>query len=65
MSVKDIEKAIAELPRQEFVELMSWLQEHHHDLWDKQIEDDLAAGRLDGLLSEVEKEYDAGLAQPL
>jgi len=33
--------------------------------WDKQIEDDLEAGRLDALLAEVDKEYEAELAQPL
>lgn len=34
-------------------------------LWDKQIEADLEAGRLDVLLAEAEKEHAAGLSQPL
>ncbi len=33
--------------------------------WDEQIEDDLDAGRLDALLAEVDREYEAGLARPL
>lgn len=33
--------------------------------WDKQIEEDLEAGRLDALLADVDKEYAAGLGQPL
>ena len=33
--------------------------------WDKQIEDDLDAGRLDALLAEIDAEYEAGLARPL
>lgn len=65
MSVSEIEKAIIELPSEKVVELMSWLAEHHAQLWDKQIEDDLDAGRLDALLAEVDKEYEAGLARPL
>lgn len=65
MSVKEIEPAIIQLPSNELVELVTWLQEHHHQLWDAQIDDDLKQGRLDVLLEEVEKEYDAGLAQPL
>ena len=65
MSVKEIEKAIVELPNKEVGELMSWLAEHHAQLWDKQIEDDLDAGRLDALLAEVDQEYEAGLARPL
>lgn len=65
MSVQEIEKAIIELPNEEVSKLMSWLTEHHAQLWDKQIEDDLDAGRLDALLAEVDKEYEAGLARPL
>ena len=65
MSVSEIESAIAQLPAAEFAELMAWLQEHHYRLWDKQIENDLAAGRLDALMSKAEDEYRQGLARPL
>jgi hypothetical protein len=65
MSVQEIEKAIIELPNKEVSELMSWLAEHHAQLWDNRIEDDLDSGRLDALLAEVDKEYEAGLARPL
>lgn len=65
MSIKEIEAAIAELPVQEVTELMGWLAERHAQLWDKQIEDDLEAGRLDAVLAEAEAEYKAGLAKPL
>lgn len=44
---------------------MTWLAEHHARLWDLQIEEDLKAGRLDSLLDEVDKEYEAGLSRPL
>lgn len=56
MSVAEIEAAISKLPRCEFAELMSWLQQFEADAWDRQIEDDLAAGRLDRLISEAELE---------
>ncbi len=65
MSVRKIEAAISQLPAREVTELMSWLAEHHAQVWDKQIEYDLESGRLDALLAEVDKEYEAGLAQPL
>ena len=65
MSVKDIERAITQLPKNELHELTAWLVDYHHQVWEQQIEDDLDAGRLDALLSEVEKEYEAGLARPL
>ena len=65
MSVKEIEAAISQLPAREVTELMSWLAEHHAQVWDRQIEDDLDTGRLDALLAEVDREYEAGLARPL
>ena len=65
MSVKEIEAAIARLPAIELAELMTWLEEYHAQVWDKQIEDDLEAGRLDNLLSDVDREYQSGLSRPL
>ena len=65
MSVTEIESAIVQLPAKEVAELMAWLQNYHDQLWDRQIEEDLAAGRLDKLLAEVDDEHRAGLARPL
>ncbi len=65
MSIREIEAAITRLTARDLAELMTWLEEHHAQVWDKQIEDDLEAGRLDNLLSEVDDEYEAGLSQPL
>ncbi len=65
MSVQEIEAAIARLPVGELAELATWLEEYRARLWDKQIEDDLEAGRLDALLAEVDREYEAGLSRPL
>ncbi len=65
MSIQEIEKAIEKLPAAELTQLVAWLAEHHHVVWDRQIEDDLENGRLDNLLSEVENEYQSGLARPL
>ncbi len=65
MTVTEIESAIAQLPPAELAQLMTWLQEYHAQAWDKQIEEDLEAGRLDAILAEADKEYKAGLAKPL
>ena len=65
MSVAEIESAISQLPAEELAKLVAWLQEYRADLWDQQIEADLEAGRLDALLAEVDKKYQAGLAKPL
>jgi hypothetical protein len=65
MSVQEIETAITQLPIDELVELVTWLEEYYAAVWDLQIERDLEAGRLDALLAELDEEYTAGLAQPL
>jgi hypothetical protein len=65
MSVTEIESAISQLPASDLAELMGWLERYHGQVWDRQIEDDLEAGRLDALLAGVDKEYEAGLARPL
>jgi hypothetical protein len=65
VSIPDIEAAITQLPAEQVDALMAWLEEYQPQLWDKQIEQDLETGRLDILLSEVDKEYEACLAEPL
>ncbi|MDX6531230.1 MAG: hypothetical protein QOH41_3520 [Blastocatellia bacterium] len=65
MSVTEIEAAITELASDDLAGLMTWLESYHAKLWDKQIEEDLLAGRLDTVLAEVDSEYEAGLAKPL
>jgi hypothetical protein len=65
MSVKEIEIAITQLSIDDLTELMEWFEDYHAQIWDRQIAEDLEAGRLDALLDEVDKEYEAGLSQPL
>jgi hypothetical protein len=65
MSVKEIELAISQLPPSEFSELMSWLEEYHARIWDRQIEDDIEQGRLDKVLEQVKADIAAGLKKPL
>lgn len=65
VGVKQIERAITQLPAKDLAELMSWLEDYHAQVWDKRIEEDLKTGRLDALLAEVDEECEAGLPQPL
>ena len=65
MRVSEIETAITKMPTHDVRDLMTWLSDYHEKLWDAQIENDLEAGRLDALLAELDREYDAGLARPL
>ncbi|MGP0064613.1 MAG: hypothetical protein ACLQGP_13575 [Isosphaeraceae bacterium] len=65
MSVMEIENAITQLSARELAVLMAWLEEYHAQAWDKQIEEDLEAGRLDAVLAEVDREIEQGQARPL
>jgi hypothetical protein len=59
-TVEEIEKAIAALPKDEFWKLTDRPVAQRNDVWDKEIEEDSAAGRLDVLWQEAEKEIAAG-----
>jgi len=58
MSVQEIEIAITQLSIEEFSNLSNWIVEYKNQQWDKQIEEDFNAGRLDALLDEVDAEYE-------
>jgi hypothetical protein len=64
-SIREIEQAIAQLPRDDFFELVRRLRERHWEEWDRQIDEDASAGRLDPLLAEVEEDIAGGTARPL
>jgi hypothetical protein len=65
MSVQEIEKAIENLPVREIHELADWLAERRNQLWDKQIEEDAKAGRLDALINRAKDQNRQGLTRPL
>ena len=64
-TVDEIEAAISNLPPQEFARVRDWLLEQDSRLWDKQIEEDAAAGRLKPLVEEIERDIQAGRTKPL
>ena len=65
MDVKEIESAIAQLPPTKVAELAEWFEEFHAQLWDKQLEEDVKAGRLDTLLGEAEQDHESGRCEKL
>jgi hypothetical protein len=65
MSVEELEKAIAELPPDKFAKLRAWFEAFAADEWDRQIEADIKAGKLDALAEEAIKEHKAGLSRKL
>ena len=64
-TVAEIEAAISNLPPEGFAQVRDWLLERDNLLWDKQIEEDAAAGRLDYVIAEIESDITAGRVKPL
>jgi predicted NACHT family NTPase len=65
MSVQEIELAISQLKPEEFNQLENWLAEFKSEQWDKQIEEDAKAGRLDHLIRQAKEQNRKGLTRPL
>lgn len=65
MTVEEIEKLVAGLPKPDFMRFTEWFAEYQAQQWDEQIIADSKAGRLDALLQSVEMEIAAGKVTPL
>lgn len=50
----EIESAIKQLPESEARNLAKWLEEYLNERWDRQLEADLASGKLDHLIAQAE-----------
>jgi Arc/MetJ-type ribon-helix-helix transcriptional regulator len=53
----EIREAIRKLPADEAWQLANELREYLDDLWDKQFEEDVKAGRLDNVIAHARREH--------
>lgn len=60
-----IESKVERLDAKSFAAFRAWFIEYEHARWDKQLEADSNAGKLDSLISEAVAEYKAGQSTPL
>lgn len=58
--LEKIEQDIAALSDEYVAKLADWLDEYRAELWDRQIEEDAKAGRLDRLADQALAEHRAG-----
>jgi hypothetical protein len=63
--LEKIEQDIVSLSKADLKKLSKWLDEVNADLWDRQIEDDVSAGKLDKLISAAKAQVAAGKVSPL
>lgn len=59
-TVKDIERQILELSKDELAELRAWFAEEEAKAWDAQFESDVQAGTLDALGAAAKRAHAAG-----
>ena len=64
-TVAEIKAAISQLTLEERAEVARCLHEWEDDAWDKQIQQDLTAGKMDGLLAKVDDDIDQGKLREL
>jgi hypothetical protein len=57
--VKTAEQLIEQLSEEELSQFATWFADHQDALWEKQIERDANAGRLDALVEKADREIDA------
>ncbi|MEW6681399.1 MAG: hypothetical protein AB1451_00540 [Nitrospirota bacterium] len=63
--VEQLESRIQNLSPEELAKFRAWFLEFDARVWDKQIEADLKAGKLSGLIAEALADYKAGKAREL
>jgi hypothetical protein len=63
--VENIEKQIKELSPDELTALREWFADFDGDAWDRQMEADINAGRLDTLAERALRDHEAGRSTPL
>jgi len=58
--IERLEQEIRALSTQELTELRRWFIEYDAEAWDREIEADVKAGKLDRLAEEALRDYAAG-----
>jgi hypothetical protein len=58
--VKELANGVQRLNRDELAEFRDWFRKYNSDEWDKEIEQDVLAGKFDKLANDAIAEHKAG-----
>lgn len=64
MSVEELQNAISQLQGEELSRLTQWFEEFVADQWDRRIQGDIDAGRLDAAGHRADTDFEAGRCTP-
>jgi cobalamin biosynthesis protein CobT len=59
-NIQDIERAVSQLSSEELIAFRVWFSEFDAEVWDRQFEEDVAAGRLNALAERALQHLSAG-----
>ena len=65
MNVEDLESTISRLSAKDLARFAAWFDQFMEDRWDRQIEEDIKAGRLDAAGRGSDEDFEAGRCSPL
>jgi len=63
--VEALERQVEQLDPEDFAQFRDWFLAFDSDLWDRQIEQDASAGKLDGLACKALEDHAAGRTTPI
>jgi uncharacterized membrane protein len=64
-NLEELEAAVVRLSPEQLRRFRRWFEEYDAQTWDRQIEEDVQAGRLDALAAEARAQYESGECRPL
>lgn len=65
MSLDELETAVAGLSPTDLNGFALWFEDYLAEAWDRRIEADVLAGRLDEAVRRADEDFDAGRCRPL
>jgi hypothetical protein len=60
LTLEQLETAILQLSSNDFNQLLEWFFDLDYQRWDEQLEDDIAAGKLESFAEEALADFEAG-----
>jgi len=60
MSLIELEKEVSKLSPEELSAFTQWLDAYTASAWETQLEEDVAAGKLDKLAAQADADFEAG-----
>lgn len=65
MRLGELESAVTRLPESDLAAFAKWFEEYLADAWDRRIEADIQAGKLDEAGRRADDDFEAGRCAPL